>query len=264
MTVTHPNDSRSTGLLHTDAARTETRVPGSPVLQLTDIHQVFGVGDAAVHALRGINLSIAEGDYVAIMGPSGSGKSSIMNVLGCLDVASSGTYLLAGKDVRTLTERQLARVRNGQVGFVFQSYNLIPRMTALANVELPLVYGKVGRTERRSRALEALDMVGLADRVTFQPQQLSGGQQQRVAIARALVTSPTIVLADEPTGNLDSEATGEVLTIFERLGRGGRTVVIITHEANVANRAHRVLEIRDGLIVTDRLTGNAPMIGVAR
>jgi ABC-type antimicrobial peptide transport system, ATPase component len=264
VTVTHPNDSRSTGLLHTDAARTETRVPGSPVLQLTDIHQVFGVGDAAVHALRGINLSIAEGDYVAIMGPSGSGKSSIMNVLGCLDVASSGTYLLAGKDVRTLTERQLARVRNGQVGFVFQSYNLIPRMTALANVELPLVYGKVGRTERRSRALEALDMVGLADRVTFQPQQLSGGQQQRVAIARALVTSPTIVLADEPTGNLDSEATGEVLTIFERLGRGGRTVVIITHEANVANRAHRVLEIRDGLIVTDRLTGNAPMIEVAR
>lgn len=264
MTVTHPNDSRSTGLLHTDAARTETRVPGSPVLQLTDIHQVFGVGDAAVHALRGINLSIAEGDYVAIMGPSGSGKSSIMNVLGCLDVASSGTYLLAGKDVRTLTERQLARVRNGQVGFVFQSYNLIPRMTALANVELPLVYGKVGRTERRSRALEALDMVGLADRVTFQPQQLSGGQQQRVAIARALVTSPTIVLADEPTGNLDSEATDEVLTIFERLGRGGRTVVIITHEANVANRAHRVLEIRDGLIVTDRLTGNAPMIEVAR
>ncbi|HEY8913883.1 ABC transporter ATP-binding protein [Lacisediminihabitans sp.] len=241
----------------TPLARTGT----APVLQLTDIHQVYGTGDAAVHALRGITLEIAQGDYVAIMGPSGSGKSTLMNLLGCLDVASSGAYLLAGSDVKTLDENQLARIRNRQVGFVFQSFNLVPRMSALGNVELPLVYARVPRAERRTRALEALAMVGLADRANHQPQELSGGQQQRVAIARALVTSPTLVLADEPTGNLDSASTDEILAMFDLLARDGRTIVVITHEKHVADQAHRVVTLSDGVIVSDRTTANTPMAG---
>jgi len=230
---------------------TNLEIDQTSVLRLRDIQQVYGTGEASVHALRGIDLDVAQGDYVAIMGPSGSGKSTLMNLLGCLDIASDGVYELAGHDVRSLTERELATVRNEEIGFVFQSFNLVPRMTALANVELPLIYGGVRRAERRRLALEALDLVGLADRADHQPQQLSGGQQQRVAIARALVTSPTLVLADEPTGNLDSASTEEILGILDSLADAGRTIVIITHEENVAERAHRILTISDGLIIRD-------------
>jgi len=211
----------------------------SAVLELRNVQQVYGTGDAAVHALRGIDLAVEQGDYVAIMGPSGSGKSTLMNVLGCLDVASGGVYELAGHDVAALSERELARVRNEEIGFIFQSFNLVNRMTALGNVELPLVYGGVRKRERRERALEALKAVGLEARAAHEPQELSGGQQQRVAIARALVTNPTLLLADEPTGNLDSTSTDEILGIFDELSRQGRTIVIITHEDDVATRAKR-------------------------
>lgn len=232
------------------------------MVQLADINQVYGTGDAAVHALRGISIDVAQGDYVAIMGPSGSGKSTLMNVLGCLDVASSGTYTLAGNDVKTLGENQLARIRNTQIGFVFQSFNLVPRMSALANVELPLVYGRVGRAERRERARQALDMVGLSSRANHQPQELSGGQQQRVAIARALVTEPTLVLADEPTGNLDSASTDDILEMFNLLALDGRTIIVITHEAHVAEQTHRVITLSDGLIVADRRSARIESAGV--
>ncbi|MGN6324622.1 ABC transporter ATP-binding protein [Pseudolysinimonas sp.] len=225
------------------------------VLELRDIRQTYGTGEAAVHALRGIDLAVESGEHVAIMGPSGSGKSTLMNVLGCLDVASSGTYLLEGQDVAGLDDTALARVRNRRIGFVFQSFNLIPRMTALANVELPMVYGRVRGGERRARAEAALELVGLADRADHLPNALSGGQQQRVAIARALVTDPAIVLADEPTGNLDSASTDDVLGILERLSGAGRTVVVITHEDEVAARAQRVVHIRDGLLVSDVRAG---------
>ncbi|ROO52295.1 putative ABC transport system ATP-binding protein [Micromonospora sp. Llam0] len=223
----------------------------NPVLDVRDVTKVYGVGESAVAALRGVSLQVDRGDFVAVMGSSGSGKSTLMNILGCLDVPSTGQYLIDGLDVSRLTERQLAMVRNRRIGFVFQSFNLIPRTTAVANVELPLAYAGVRPAARRRRALAALDLVGLADRAGHLPNQLSGGQQQRVAVARALVTEPALVLADEPTGNLDTGSTEEVLSIFDRLNADGRTILLITHEPEVADRTRRLLRVRDGQIVSD-------------
>jgi putative ABC transport system ATP-binding protein len=222
-----------------------------PVLDVQNVTKTYGEGETEVHALRGVSLTVQRGDYVAIMGSSGSGKSTLMNILGCLDVPTDGRYLLDGVDVSELNDRQLALVRNRRIGFVFQSFNLIPRTTALANVELPLAYAGVKGAERRQRAKAALDLVGLADRAGHEPNQLSGGQQQRVAVARALVTSPALLLADEPTGNLDSQSTQDVLSILDRLNTSGRTVVVITHEPDVAEHARRLIRLVDGRIVTD-------------
>jgi putative ABC transport system ATP-binding protein len=228
-----------------------TRASTDPVIELDDVRKVYHTGEIAVEALRGVSLSIDHGEYVAVMGPSGSGKSTLMHILGCLDVPSSGGYRLAGEDVSEMDEIDLAEVRNRRIGFVFQQFNLLPSLTALRNVEVPLAYAGVPREIRRQRARAALERVGLDDRVQHRPGELSGGQQQRVAVARALVTDPALVLADEPTGNLDSVATEDVLRLFAELHEQGRTVVLITHEREVANRAARVIQIRDGAVAAN-------------
>jgi putative ABC transport system ATP-binding protein len=227
-------------------------MPATPVLDVRGVTKVYGEADTAVHALRGVSLVVERGDYVAIMGTSGSGKSTLMNIVGCLDIPSDGRYLLDGTDVGSLDDRRLSILRNRKIGFIFQSFNLIPRMTALANVELPLAYGGVRPAERRRRAIAALGQVGLGDRVDHEPNELSGGQQQRVAVARALVTAPALLLADEPTGNLDTRSTADVLGILDQLSLSGRTIVIITHEDEVAARAKRVIRLVDGQIIEDR------------
>jgi putative ABC transport system ATP-binding protein len=222
-----------------------------PVIGIEKLRRTYKLGDFSVHALRGVSLRIERGEYVAIMGPSGSGKSTLMNILGCLDAPSAGRYLLDGIDVRRHSEDQLSDLRNRKIGFVFQGFNLIPKISAAANVELPLSYAGLGRRERRARAIASLEAVGMGDRTEHGSNELSGGQQQRVAIARAIVTNPALILADEPTGNLDSHSTAEVLGIFEGLHRSGRTVVMITHEDDVAGRAERLIRLADGLVVGD-------------
>ncbi|HEV7525145.1 MAG TPA: ABC transporter ATP-binding protein [Acidimicrobiia bacterium] len=223
----------------------------APVIALRDVTKVYGADATTVHALRGVSLDIAAGEYLAIMGASGSGKSTLMHIIGCLDTPTAGLYFLDGVAVASLDAYALGVVRNRKIGFVFQSFNLIPRTTALANVELPLVYANVKKAERRERACAALASVGLSDRLDHAPNQLSGGQQQRVALARAIVTNPTIILADEPTGALDSESTREVLDLFDLLHGQGRTVIVITHEHDVAERAARVVRLRDGAVLED-------------
>jgi putative ABC transport system ATP-binding protein len=220
----------------------------APVLELADVGKTYRSGSLEVDALRGVSVTIDRGEFVAISGPSGSGKSTLMHILGCLDVPTSGSFHLAGEDVSAMDEDQLADVRNRHIGFVFQQFNLLPYLTAWRNVELPLVYAGIDRAERRRRALLALEQVGLADRADHKPGELSGGQQQRVAVARALVTEPALILADEPTGNLDSTSTQDVLDLFDELNRRGRTVVLITHESDVAARAGRTVQIRDGSV----------------
>jgi putative ABC transport system ATP-binding protein len=221
------------------------------VIEVEDLVKTYGEGEATVHALAGVSLIIEPGEYVAIMGSSGSGKSTLMHILGCLDVPTSGTYLLDGVDVSRLNDQQLALVRNRRIGFVFQAFNLIPRTSALANVELPLAYAGIKAGPRRERALAALDMVGLGNRAGHDPNELSGGQQQRVAVARALVSEPALLLADEPTGNLDSKSTADVLSVLDRINREGRTIVLITHEDEVAAHARRIIRLMDGRIVSD-------------
>jgi len=231
----------------------EAHTPGRnpAVIQVEDIHKIYSLGETQVHALRGVSVEICRGEFVAIMGASGSGKSTFMNILGCLDKPTSGRYLLEGTDVAQLDKKQLAAIRNRKIGFVFQGFNLLARTTALENTELPTLYARMEKTERHRRALEALKMVGLAERTDHYPSQLSGGQQQRVAIARALVNQPSILLADEPTGNLDSRTSVELMEIFQSLNDRGLTIILVTHEHDIADFAKRTIVFRDGKIRRD-------------
>ena len=226
------------------------------LIQIRDLHRVYQVGESQVRALNGVDLDIDTNEYVAIMGPSGSGKSTLMNILGCLDTPSQGSYMLKGKEIAERTDDELARIRNSEIGFVFQTFNLLARADALHNVELPLVYAGLKHEERRKRARESLELVGLGDRMKHRPNELSGGQRQRVAIARALVNKPSIILADEPTGNLDSRTGEEIMAAFEAIWKAGNTVILVTHEPDIAEHARRVVRMRDGKIESDLVNPN--------
>jgi putative ABC transport system ATP-binding protein len=228
-------------------------VSAPPLIEVHGLQKQYQMGSETVRALRGVDLVIGRNEYVAIMGPSGSGKSTFMNLIGCLDTPTGGEYVLNGQKVAGMKDDDLARIRNREIGFVFQTFNLLPRSTALENVELPLVYAGVGKAERRERATEALRAVELADRLDHRPNELSGGQRQRVAIARALVTRPSIILADEPTGNLDSRTSEEIMALFQRLHAEGQTIIMVTHEPDIAAHADRVVMLKDGVIASDRL-----------
>ena len=221
------------------------------IIDIQDMRKIYDLGTVKVEALRGVDLEIRENDYVAIMGPSGSGKSTLMNLIGCLDTPTTGEYYLAGERVGGLSDRQLAEIRNRRIGFVFQTFNLLPRASALQNVELPLVYAGESPSERRRRAKEALEAVGLGDRMKHKPNEMSVGQRQRVAIARALVTNPSIILADEPTGNLDSKTGEEIMLLFEKIYENGNTIILVTHEEDIARNARRIVRLRDGLVESD-------------
>jgi putative ABC transport system ATP-binding protein len=223
----------------------------NPLIKIAKITRDFVLGNEIVNVLKGIDLEINKGEYVALMGPSGSGKSTLMNLLGCLDTPTSGTYILNGKDVSEMHDDDLAEIRNKEIGFVFQTFNLLPRTTALDNVALPMIYAGFSKSERKARAEEVLNQVGLADRMDHQPNQLSGGQRQRVAVARALVNKPSIILADEPTGNLDSKTSEEIMKLFGDIHKAGNTVILVTHEEEIASYAHRIIRLRDGLIESD-------------
>lgn len=230
-----------------------------PIIEIANLVKRYEMGDEEVFALQGVTLTIGRNEYVALMGPSGSGKSTLMNMLGCLDTPTSGSYLFTGVNVSDMDDDDLAEIRNREIGFVFQTFNLLPRATALQNVELPLVYAGMAKDQRMQRATEALKRVGLADRMDHKPNELSGGQRQRVAIARALVTSPSIILADEPTGNLDSKTGQDIMRLFGELWRGGNTVILVTHEEDVARHARRIIRLRDGRIESDEVNPHAPL-----
>jgi putative ABC transport system ATP-binding protein len=230
----------------------QLQIPMSnPLIKITNIKRDFVLGDEIVYVLKGIDLEINKGEYVALMGPSGSGKSTLMNLLGCLDTPTSGNYILNGKDVSKMKDDELAEIRNKEIGFVFQTFNLLPRTTALDNVALPMIYAGYSKSERSARAAEVLTQVNLSDRMDHQPNQLSGGQRQRVAIARALVNKPSIILADEPTGNLDSKTSEEIMKLFNDIHAHGNTVILVTHEEEVAAYAHRIIRLRDGMVESD-------------
>lgn len=228
----------------------------STIIQTKDIARSYQMGHEVIHALRSITIEIKKGEYVAFMGPSGSGKSTLMNIIGCLDTPSSGQYILNGKDVSNMADNELATVRNKEIGFVFQTFNLLPRNSSLENVALPLIYAGYSKREREERAMEALTSVGLGTRAKHKPNEMSGGQRQRVAIARALVNNPSIILADEPTGNLDTKTSYEIMELFENLHAKGNTIIMVTHEDDIAHYAHRIVRLRDGLIETDLLNDN--------